>query len=144
MKKSVYCLFIFFLWISYCEAREQLEIVDEGKVTLSAFAAGTVEAHSKVEQNQYDSSRISTRRDTKGTISLEGNGATPLNYSEVLRIDSDGLIYCTITLWHTPYKEKDSRITITRTIINDSVTDYEFPDWSGLEVEWFLFKKVKK
>ena len=143
MKKLILCLFTLLFWISYCEARDQLEIIDSSKVILSEFTSGTVEAHSKIEQNQYDSSKVGTRKDIHGYLYLDGDGATPLNYSEVLRLDSDGLVYCTVTLWHMPYKEKDSRITITRTIINNSDTDYEYPDWSGLEVEWYLLVKTK-
>lgn len=77
-----------------------------GKVILSEFTSGTVEAHSKIEQNQYDSSKVGTRKDIHGYLYLDGDGATPLNYSEVLRLDSDGLVYCTVTLWQMPYKEK--------------------------------------
>ncbi|MCF6155061.1 MAG: hypothetical protein E3K36_07370 [Candidatus Brocadia sp.] len=107
---------------------------------MSEFTQGIVEAHSKVEQNQYDSTRVSKRKTIQGYLYLKGDGATPLNYSEVLRLDSDGLVYCTITLWHLPYMDKESRILITRTIINNSDSDYECLDWSGLKVEWYLLK----
>lgn len=145
--KIVYCSFlivILLVWSSYCEARERLEIIDNGEVVLSNFVSGTVEAHNKIEHNQYDSTRVSTRKDIRGYLYLDGDGATPLNYTEVLRLDSNGIVYCTITLWHMPYKEKESRIAITRTIINNSDTEYEYPDWSGLKVEWNLLRKVKK
>ena len=140
MKKTIYCLLLLFLCVSFCEAGEQLEIIDKGKVALDTFVAGTVEAHDKIEQNQYDSTRISSRVDIKGSIYLKGDGATPLNYTEILRLDSDGIVYCIITLWHTPFRTKSGRIQITRTIINNSNTEYEFPDWTGLKVEWFLIK----
>ena len=128
MKKQ-YIVYYYFLCVSFCEAGEQLEIIDKGKVALDTFVAGTVEAHDKIEQNQYDSTRISSSRH-KGSIYLKGDGATPLNYTEILRLDSDGIVYCIITLWHTPFRTKSGRIQITRTIINNSNTEYEFPDWT--------------
>ena len=143
MQKVMGFLLMFFLCISLCDAKEQLAIVDTGKIAMDAFVEGTISAHEKVEQNQYDSTRISATMDISGYIYLEEAESTPLNYTEILRLDSEGIVYCLITLSHLPFRDKDSRVRITRTIVNNSDADYEFPDWSGLKAEWFLFKKIK-
>ncbi len=117
-----------------------IDIIDKGKISLKSFVSGTVKAHESIEQHQYDSTSIIKRVNIQGTLSLKGNGATPLNYIEILKLDSDGIVYCIISLWHLPYKVKENRIQVSRIIVNNSDSDYDFPSWTGLKVNWILYK----
>ena len=139
MKKYLLSIIFLFVFCSYSFASD-IYIIDKGKTFLKAFVSGNVKAHESVEQCQYDSTKVINRVNIQGTLSLKGDGATPLNYVEVLRLDSDGIIYCIISLWHLPYRIKDNRIQISRTIINNSNSDYDFPVWTGLKVNWILYK----
>ena len=133
-------LILFSILLLFSSSSFAFKKLDQGKVITSSFVSGTLDAYKSTDQHCVDSTKIIDRVNIQGGISLKGNGATPLNYIEILRLDSTGIVYSIISLWHLPYRVRADRIQVSRTIINNSSTSYDFPAWTGLKVTWILYK----
>ncbi len=122
------------------------KIVDDGVISTTSFIQENVAANSIVTQNAYDSTTISDLKSIQAILYIATGStiATPLNYTEVLLLNSNGIVWLTVDISHIPGNAEASRIKVVRNIYNNSSVAYNNAnmDWTGMKVKWALMAET--
>ena len=126
---------------------DNYKLLERGSHTATTFTdPGNIGAYSSIYQYSWIATTQNTQKIIRGNMYIPGAAklTTPLNWWEILRFDSDGIVFMQVNIHHQPGNVESKRIYLERIFINASAAAYNpgSNDWSDRKFIWELFSET--